>query len=76
MKASMLLTILTSASASLCCIVPVFGLIGGASSLVSSVLWLEPFRPYMIHHLIPAAKNFPGRSWTSSILIHSPWRRL
>lgn len=48
MKASVLLTILTSASASLCCIVPVFGLIGGSSSLISTVSWLEPFRPYFI----------------------------
>ena len=48
MKASVLLTILTSASASLCCIVPIFGVIGGSSSLVSTVSWLEPFRPFFV----------------------------
>src|SRR5258706_10703965 len=48
MKASVLLTLLTSASASLCCVVPIFGFIGGSSSLVSSASWLEPFRPYFI----------------------------
>jgi copper chaperone CopZ len=48
MKASVLLTIITSASASLCCIVPVLGLIGGSSSLVSTVSWLEPFRPFFV----------------------------
>jgi mercuric ion transport protein len=48
MKASVLLTILTSASASLCCIVPVLGVIGGSSSLASTVSWLEPFRPLFI----------------------------
>lgn len=48
MKTSVLLTILTSASASLCCIVPVLGVIGGSSSLASSVSWLEPSRPFFI----------------------------
>lgn len=48
MKASVLLTVLTSASASLCCIVPILGVIGGSSSLVSTVSWLEPFRPFFI----------------------------
>jgi copper ion binding protein len=48
MKASVLLTIITSASASLCCIVPVLGLIGGSSSLVSTVSWFEPFRPFFV----------------------------
>jgi len=48
MKASVMLTILTSASASLCCIVPVLGVVGGSSSLMSSVSWLEPFRPFFI----------------------------
>jgi mercuric ion transport protein len=48
MKASVLLTIITSASSSLCCIVPVLGLIGGSSSLVSTVSWLEPFRPFFV----------------------------
>lgn len=48
MKASVLLTVLTSASASLCCIVPLLGIVGGSSSLMSSVSWLEPFRPFFI----------------------------
>jgi mercuric ion transport protein len=48
MKASALLTILTSTSASLCCVVPLFGLVGGTSSLASSVSFLEPFRPLFV----------------------------
>ena len=48
MKASVLLTVLTSASASLCCIVPFLGIIGGSGSLMSSVSWLEPYRPFFI----------------------------
>lgn len=48
MKTSVLLTILTSASASLCCIVPFLGLLGGSSGLISTVSWLEPFRPFFI----------------------------
>lgn len=48
MKTSVLLTILTSASASLCCIVPFVALLGGSSSLISTASWLEPFRPFFI----------------------------
>lgn len=48
MKASVLLTILTSASASLCCIVPFLGLVGGSSSLMSTVSGLEPLRPLFV----------------------------
>jgi len=48
MKASVMLTVLTSAGASLCCIVPFVGVIGGSSSLMSSVSWLEPFRPFFV----------------------------
>lgn len=48
MKASVLLTVLTSASASLCCIVPFLGVVGGGGSLMSSVSWLEPYRPFFI----------------------------
>jgi len=48
MKAPVLLTIVTSATASLCCIVPLLGVIGGSSSLMSNVSWLESFRPFFI----------------------------
>jgi copper ion binding protein len=48
MKASVLLAILTSASASLCCIVPILAIVGGSSSLMSTVSWLEPVRPFLI----------------------------
>jgi mercuric ion transport protein len=48
MKASAMLTILTSTSASLCCIVPFLGLVGGSSSLASSFSFLEPFRPIFV----------------------------
>lgn len=34
--------------ASLCCITPVFALIGGLSGMASAFTWLEPFRPYLI----------------------------
>lgn len=62
MKASVLLTVLTSASASLCCIVPILGVIGGSSSLVSTVSWLEPFRPFFIGGTILLL----GFAWYSS----------
>ena len=48
MKASVFLTILTSATASLCCIVPFLGLLGGSSIFISTVSWLQPFRPFLI----------------------------
>ena len=48
MKTSVLLTVLTSASASLCCIVPFLGIISGSGSLMSSISWLEPYRPFFI----------------------------
>src|SRR5688572_27999394 len=48
MKGFVLLTTLTSASASLCCIVPFMGAVGGSSSLISTVSGLEPFRPLFI----------------------------
>lgn len=48
MKASVLLTVLTSASASLCCIVPFLAVAGGSGSLISSFSWLEPYRPFFI----------------------------
>jgi mercuric ion transport protein len=48
MKTSVLLTILTSASASLCCIVPFLGVVGGSGSFMASVSWLEPYRPIFI----------------------------
>ena len=48
MKTSVLLTVLTSVSASLCCIVPFLGIVGGSGSLMSSVSWLEPYRPFFI----------------------------
>ena len=65
MKASVLLTVMTSASASLCCLVPLFGLMGGSSSLISAVSWLEPFRPY----LIGATFLMLGFAWYSSIMV-------
>lgn len=48
MKASVVLTVLTSASASLCCIVPFLGIVGGSGSLITNLSWLEPFRPFFI----------------------------
>jgi copper chaperone CopZ len=40
--------ILASISASLCCITPVLGVLGGISGLASTFSWLEPYRPYLI----------------------------
>ena len=35
-------------SASLCCIVPVVALIGGAGGVSTYFNWVEPYRPYII----------------------------
>ncbi len=40
--------LLTAIAASLCCITPTLALLGGATGLVSSFSWIEPFRPYLI----------------------------
>lgn len=48
MKAPVLGTLLTSITASLCCIVPAISFLGGSGSLMSSVAWLEPYRPLFI----------------------------
>ncbi|GAA4733517.1 mercuric transport protein MerTP [Flavisolibacter ginsenosidimutans] len=40
--------LLTATASSLCCITPVLAFLGGASGLVSSFYWIEPFRPYLI----------------------------
>jgi copper chaperone CopZ len=63
MKTSVLLTILTSASASLCCIVPILGVIGGSGSLLSSISWLEPLRPYFI----TATVGILGFAWLKAL---------
>ena len=48
MKAQILLSIFTAASASLCCITPVLAIVAGTSSLATSISWLDPLRPYFI----------------------------
>lgn len=48
MKAQILLSIFTAASASLCCITPVLAIVAGTSSLATSFSWLDPMRPYFI----------------------------
>lgn len=35
-------------AASLCCITPLIGFLGGISSIASSFAWIEPARPYLI----------------------------
>jgi len=40
--------LLTSLTASLCCITPVLALIAGTSGIASTFSWIEPFRPYLI----------------------------
>ena len=40
--------IFAAIAASLCCITPVLAFLGGASGLVSSFSWIEPYRPYLI----------------------------
>ena len=39
--------ILTSISASLCCIMPFLTLVAGTSGVLATFSWLEPFRPYL-----------------------------
>lgn len=39
---------LIAITASLCCIIPVLGLVVGTSGLASTFSWLDPFRPYLI----------------------------
>jgi mercuric ion transport protein len=63
MKTSVLLTIFTSASASACCIIPILGIIGGSGSILSSVAWLEPLRPYFIVSTFAML----GLAWYSAI---------
>ena len=41
-------SILTTITASLCCITPVLALIAGTSGVASTFSWIEPFRPYLI----------------------------
>jgi mercuric ion transport protein len=40
--------LLSSFTASLCCITPVFALVAGTSGIASTFAWLEPARPYFI----------------------------
>ena len=40
--------LLSSLTASLCCITPVFALVAGTSGIASTFSWLEPARPYFI----------------------------
>lgn len=40
--------IFAAIAASLCCITPLFALLAGVSGAASSLLWLEPARPYLI----------------------------
>ncbi len=41
-------SLLTSITASLCCVTPVLALIAGTSGIASTFSWIEPFRPYLI----------------------------
>jgi mercuric ion transport protein len=63
MKTSMVLTVLTSASSSLCCIVPLLGLVGGSGSLITNVLWLDSLRPFFIGGTF----LFLGIAWLQAI---------
>lgn len=40
--------ILTSITASLCCIIPILTLIAGTSGVLATFSWVAPFRPYLI----------------------------
>jgi mercuric ion transport protein len=40
--------ILTSITASLCCIMPILTLIAGTGGILATFSWLAPFRPYLI----------------------------
>lgn len=41
-------TLLTSITASLCCITPVIAIISGATGFASTFSWLDPMRPFLI----------------------------
>ncbi len=41
-------SIATALGSSLCCIIPVISIVAGTSSLATSLLWLQPYRPYFI----------------------------
>jgi len=41
-------SLLTAITASLCCITPILVLIAGTSGIVTTLYWVEPFRPYFI----------------------------
>lgn len=45
---SIVVGILSSIGASLCCVTPVLALISGSSGIASTFSWLEPFRPWLI----------------------------
>lgn len=42
------ISIATALGSSLCCIIPVISIVAGTSSLATSLLWLQPYRPYFI----------------------------
>ncbi|MBS1544188.1 MAG: mercuric transport protein MerTP [Bacteroidetes bacterium] len=48
MKTQSFLSVLTALSASMCCITPVLAMTTGTTSLVTSLHWTEPLRPYFI----------------------------
>ena len=45
-------SILTALGSSLCCIIPTISIVAGTSSLATSFLWLQPYRPYFISFAI------------------------
>lgn len=63
MKATIILSVLTAMSASLCCITPLLALAVGTSSIASTFGWVEPFRPY----LVSATVFMLGFAWYQNI---------
>jgi mercuric ion transport protein len=54
---------ITAITASLCCILPIVGIILGTSGLASTFSWVEPFRPYLIGLTILVL----GLAWTQKL---------
>ena len=48
MDKKILIGIMASIGASLCCITPVLAVLAGTTSLASTFSWMDPFRPYLI----------------------------
>ncbi|WP_300440213.1 mercuric transport protein MerTP [Christiangramia sp.] len=47
-NSSAFVSLLTAATASVCCITPLLAILAGSSGFVTMFSWIEPFRPYLV----------------------------